>query len=991
MKRKLHAKSASVWMHRAALLMMLVMIPMSKLCALQQNLITEEGAWCWFADPRSLHYENATGTINSTFIGYIDVHGAIKATQVDFLTGKRSEILIRSYFQPDDHDNPSFLVLPDERILIWYGRHTDEAKWYYRISQKPGDITTLGAEHTITLGANVTYPSPFIMSDDPDHIYMGWRGINWHPTLAQFSMPDNNDNISITWGPYQAVQSTGARPYVKYWSNKKDKIFMTFTTGHPDNEYPNWLYYVYFDVNDKKLHDIKGTPLSTVASGVFNVNKTTAFKTSYPNVVVDATDGVRDWGWQLITDSAETPYIAMVGIDNAKTTHNYYYVKWNGSSWTKTFVANGGPHFIQTDGLELCYSGGIILDPDDPHQMICSVPTAGANGTVYELYRYTLSDNGTSVVKTEQLTKDSKLNNARAYIIANTKKSPLRMIWMNGLYYDWIVSATHPQGYCTAAYCDYALPVENIDLSDALAAQLKNPQQGKTLLISSSEGSSAFTIAIAPSISSDAYYGTLVSSGNLKIAVGTDGKPVVTIGNKTYVSSNVLGSSDVWQTQPRGTSGNWPAYSKLGLFSYVITYDGSTIRTFVNGLNDQYIPVEEEKLTLQDVTMGNFKGSIYDCSVYHRVLNADEIKTYYNKVKSMQTQTALETLTMPTDVHSDIVLPSQLSDGTALTWTSSDENILTSNGVINFPSAAATVTMTATAGNLSRSFIVKVTPRNLNSSLMAKYEFSAADAYTNNGVTYVKDLSGNGRDVAVYGSAQVDGTLNLTANTTSGFSTNGYAIVPQGLIDSLRSYTILFKMRASALANAPRIYDFGSASSNSFFFRPQALAAGIKYNGGTTTMINGTTVLQTGKDYRVAVTYSASTKKTSIYLDGVLAAEGTANIVEPYQLISAGADTRNYIGRTQWNNTSYASSNVDFSGLIDSFYVYDISLSQQEIVQLQIPAVFNGIHATATPSPLPQKFRGIYSLTGQTISRKSTNTSLPSGVYLVNGKRVSVK
>lgn len=41
--------------------------------------LADEGAWCWFADPRALHYENESGTINSSYVGYIDVHGAVKA------------------------------------------------------------------------------------------------------------------------------------------------------------------------------------------------------------------------------------------------------------------------------------------------------------------------------------------------------------------------------------------------------------------------------------------------------------------------------------------------------------------------------------------------------------------------------------------------------------------------------------------------------------------------------------------------------------------------------------------------------------------------------------------------------------------------------------------------------------------------------------------------------------------------------------------------
>ena len=69
--------------------------------------------------------------------------------QYDFKNKRQDEVLIRSYFQPDDHNNPTFLVLPDERIMIFYSRHTDEPCFYYRISRIPGDITTLGEEKVI--------------------------------------------------------------------------------------------------------------------------------------------------------------------------------------------------------------------------------------------------------------------------------------------------------------------------------------------------------------------------------------------------------------------------------------------------------------------------------------------------------------------------------------------------------------------------------------------------------------------------------------------------------------------------------------------------------------------------------------------------------------------------------------------------------------------------------------------------------------------------
>ena len=189
--------------------------------------VTPEGAWCWFADPRALHYENDDNTINSTYIGYIDVHGNIKAMQYDFLKKKKNEVLIRSYFQPDDHDNPTFIVLPDERVMIFYSRHTDEACFYYRVSTQPGDITTLGEEKRLATANNTTYPSPFILSDDPNNIYLCWRGISWHPTIEKMPIPDADGNTDFNWGPYQLFKSSGTRSYDKYMSIGKYNHLLT--------------------------------------------------------------------------------------------------------------------------------------------------------------------------------------------------------------------------------------------------------------------------------------------------------------------------------------------------------------------------------------------------------------------------------------------------------------------------------------------------------------------------------------------------------------------------------------------------------------------------------------------------------------------------------------------------------------------------------------------------------------------------------------------
>jgi len=916
------------------------------------NVITDEGAWCWFADPRALHYENEEGTINSTYIGYIDVHGNIKATQHNFLSGVTNEVLIRSYFQPDDHNNPSFLILPDERVMIFYSRHTDEACFYYRISTKPGDITALGDEVRLNTQYNTTYPSPFILSDDPDHIYLCWRGINWHPTIGRLTMPDENDQASFDWGPYQMVQSTAARPYCKYDSNGKDKINLTYTLGHPDNEFPNYVFYSYVDVNTKQLKDIAGNTMSTIANGPMGVNQT-SFPTSYPNAVVDSPSNKRDWVWQTATDTDGNPVIAMVQISYDKSSHDYYYAKWTGSDWRKTFLANGGGHFHQTPGLELCYSGGMAIDDIAPNTVYCSQPVNGISGETYELFKYTLADGVVS--SSEQITSNSNLNNIRPYVVTNAGDSPLKLTWMHGNYYDWIVSSSRPQGYPTGINSDYELYTGTIDLANGLLLSesfdgtvtgTATTKDGVLVVTEDTEAtlsvetSSSFSVSLSPYLYSESYKGKILHIGTLEYGLDElNTKTYLTIDGQTYNSSNLLGTSDVWQTTNRGTGGQWYTPTKLEYFNLTLTYFDDVLTIFRNGLIDQVIEVEG--LTLSEIGLGGFNGWIEDCHIYNRDLNQEEVRELTQTSLSyvldgdMLTGIELEALSVPSGVNTDIVLPVTTSSGNNITWSSSNTSVLSNSGIVHFPNSITSVTLTATINGVSKQFDVEVSPRDIENNLLLNYTFETEDEYTQNATRFVKDQSGNGLDAAVYGSAQINGALDLTSNTSYGFSTNGYALAPEGILKDIRSFSFLVTLTPDSLNNLPRIFDFGSASANSYFLRANGFSAGYKYDGNSTTLINASQGLTIGSEAKVAMTFDAQTKTTKIYLNGVLVANSTAISYEPYELSHIGTDDRNYIGRTQWWDTGVANDNVDFKGTIDDVYVYNIALTSDEITALQ--------------------------------------------------------
>lgn len=528
--------------------------------------ISPEGAWCWFADPRAIHFQSKDKGIDRTFIGYIDVHGNIKAMQIDNLTNKRQEILIRSYFQPDDHNNPTFVVLPDERIMVFYSRHTDEPCFYYRISREPGDLSTLGDEKIIKTRNNTTYPSPFILSDDPNHIYLCWRGIKWHPTIGRLLIPDKDGNTNFDWGPYQIVQSTGARPYAKYATNGKDKIYLTYTTGHPDNEQPNYIYFNYVDINSLKLKDIKGHVLATIQDSPHHIDKTAEYVVAHPDAVVSDVP-CRNWIWELAVNSEEYPVIALTQISPDKTKHDYYRADWDGKKWNRTFLAHGGGHFHQSPDTEHCYSGGMAIDKRNHNRIICSVPVNG----VYELMEYTLEDDGN--IKSSAITHGSDKNNVRPYFINNGN-----LIWMNGDYFDWIVSAKRPKGYCTG--------IRSLSPSVPLESELSKGGVKRNEANAKTPFDVTFQVNMNPSEVKDC----LLCIGNMCYSVNpTTWKPWLRIGNRIYESSNVLGTSDCWTRQERSTNGRWLSPEPYDSVSIRISYDGSNIKTFINGLLDQNV------------------------------------------------------------------------------------------------------------------------------------------------------------------------------------------------------------------------------------------------------------------------------------------------------------------------------------------------------------------------------------------------------------------
>jgi len=568
---------------------------------LNKSYCVSKGVYQIFADPRALHYENGTNTINMTYIGYIDIHGNIKATQYNWLLNQRKDILIRSYFQPDDHNNPMFLVLPDERVIIFYTRHTDEHKIWYRVSQIPGDISVLGEEKYLRTSNNTTYPSPFILSDDSDHIYLCWRGINWHPTIARITLPNENDDCYFDFGPKQIIQSTGARPYTKYCSNGKDKIYMLYTTGHPDNEMPNWLYLNVININhgnDLILQDIKGNNISNIANLPHKVYKSDDYLYKYPVSIIDHSKDIRNWVGQVVLDSNENPFVVYTHVDDTKTNHEYWYAHWDGTNWNTNKITDCGHAFHQNwNKTEKCFSGGLSIDKNNV--VYLSIPNK--NG-IFEIWKHNISDN-----TSEQITTNSHKNNVRPFVIKDYKNSLMKLCWLNGDYYYWMINKNYPKGYETSIYVNYEWkePLKEINFIQKYDYYLNN--NSTTNIVLNISNNYSYNNCILFTIYND-------DKVVLKYIINNDYYPVVKINNSFYKSQNSLLSSDNWALKSYGTNGDYHP-TKLTNVIITLTFDENKLIIYRNGFIDQVININENicgKIRINE-ELKHISTAIYSC------------------------------------------------------------------------------------------------------------------------------------------------------------------------------------------------------------------------------------------------------------------------------------------------------------------------------------------------------------------------------------------
>ena len=105
--------------------------------AIKEELLIQDGAWCWFSDPRAVYHRGAKEQI---YFGYINSSGDVCIGSKDLESEQLNLFVLHDTLEIDDHNVPSILVLPNGKLLAFYNEHNGNV--YLRQSTNSEDISS---------------------------------------------------------------------------------------------------------------------------------------------------------------------------------------------------------------------------------------------------------------------------------------------------------------------------------------------------------------------------------------------------------------------------------------------------------------------------------------------------------------------------------------------------------------------------------------------------------------------------------------------------------------------------------------------------------------------------------------------------------------------------------------------------------------------------------------------------------------------------------
>lgn len=413
------------------------------------TILNDNAGWCWFQNERAIIAGDQLYVGSVANIEGADSarrHGNIELTQLDLSTGQLVRTVLHQHLEDDDHDAPALHIRQDGRIVAVYTKHGSDPLMRYRVSERPGDICTMGPEQTLDLGIGICYSNVYRLRAENGRVYNFNRSYGWNPSYVV------SDDDGLTWRhggrlvawtkPVDDPKYTGmdgGRPYARYASNGIDSVHVAVTEDHP-RAYDNSLYHGIVRGGNVCASDgTKLAPLSTTCESLLRPSDLTCIYRGDAEHVA--------WGSDIRVDADGLPYVTFsVQVNSGSVRHvnkqggediRYFYGRFDGQQWHVNEVAYGGHRLYPGEDD---YSGLITLHPyrkDVVYFSTSADPKTGAplisaadGQRHYELYRGQTSDGGKTWSFTA-LTKDSTVDNLRPIVPPGDPKRTL-VIWCRG-------------------------------------------------------------------------------------------------------------------------------------------------------------------------------------------------------------------------------------------------------------------------------------------------------------------------------------------------------------------------------------------------------------------------------------------------------------------------------------------------------------------------------------------------------------------------------
>lgn len=347
--------------------------------------LNDNGAWSWFMDERAIVQDGkvivgSVRAVRDFDSGKEDPDwGNVEVSVWDLATGETETCVLHRHLEQDDHDGPSFLALPDGRILAVYTEHGMETKVYYSHSAPNDPLTWDESQEFVTPGKaeryggdSVTYSNLFFLRDG--RIINFFRGFGLDPNY----MTSADQGASWEYGGRMMRGRDGYSPYLKYAADDEGNIHFVATEDHPRN-FDNSLYHGIIRGEDLLLSD--GSRLGELNRGTEPKLATWDFT----RVFQGDPDNVA-WMVDIELDAERRPVILFsvqkdgrgLPVRQGGMDMRYCLARWDGKEWQWEEIAYAGTRLY---AYEDDYSGLGAIDPANTDRVFISTdadPVTGA-------------------------------------------------------------------------------------------------------------------------------------------------------------------------------------------------------------------------------------------------------------------------------------------------------------------------------------------------------------------------------------------------------------------------------------------------------------------------------------------------------------------------------------------------------------------------------------------------------------------------------------